>query len=72
MKARTKPQSPCHNCSERTIGCHTHCAGYDEYKTEVDSYKKKQFDFKQNTYFGPRKTWNREERKQIYYNYKNK
>lgn len=22
------PHKPCHNCAERTVGCHTNCAKY--------------------------------------------
>lgn len=27
---------PCYNCKERTIGCHSRCALYAEFKQEVD------------------------------------
>lgn len=32
-------QSPCRNCTERHINCHSLCNGYKEYKKKCDSQR---------------------------------
>lgn len=34
--------SPCKNCTDRIVGCHSNCSKHDEYKEEVDK-KLKEF-----------------------------
>ena len=31
--------APCMNCSDREIGCHSHCDRYSEYRTVCDKIK---------------------------------
>ena len=33
-----KPQSPCYNCDERTLGCHSECDLYLTYRRALDRY----------------------------------
>lgn len=35
-----KPQSPCLECEERIIGCHAACEKYEEYRSELEEWKK--------------------------------
>lgn len=31
-------QSPCFNCTKRSIGCHGKCNAYDDYKEKLNDY----------------------------------
>ena len=33
-----KPQSPCHNCDERVLGCHSECDLYLTFRRALDKY----------------------------------
>lgn len=35
-----KPQSPCLECEERIIGCHAACEKYEQYRSELEEWKK--------------------------------
>ena len=42
------PQSPCHHCADKKMGCHTGCVKYLAYCVVLDGYKaeiKKKKDF---------------------------
>ena len=36
----TVKTSPCKNCTDRVLSCHSNCTKYAEWKNEVDEYKK--------------------------------
>ena len=45
----SKPQSPCLNCENRQINCHSNCKAYKQFKHKLDIYnkevnKQRQFD----------------------------
>lgn len=45
----SKPQSPCLNCENRQINCHSGCKQYKQFRYKVDMYnkevnKQRQFD----------------------------
>lgn len=33
-----KPKSPCYNCDERAVGCHSECDLYLTYRRALDKY----------------------------------
>lgn len=35
----SKPESPCYNCDERHVGCHSICDEYADYKDNLEDYK---------------------------------
>lgn len=39
--AREKIAVPCKDCKSRSLGCHSACAAYAEYKEQVSSLKRK-------------------------------
>ena len=40
MIISTTIMSPCNNCTDRCIGCHTTCGDYAEYTRELDRRRK--------------------------------
>ena len=45
--------APCKNCEKRTLGCHSSCKDYMEYKAEVERIKAvRGWDREQQQYFG--------------------
>ena len=40
MIISTTIMSPCKNCTDRCIGCHTTCGDYAEYKQELERRRK--------------------------------
>ena len=32
------PNSPCHGCDKRAVGCHSNCLEYDIYKVDMAQY----------------------------------
>ena len=44
LKYRTK--SPCLNCIDREVGCHSRCERYSRFRNEIDDEKKVVRDFK--------------------------
>ncbi len=37
------PDDPCHGCTERKVGCHSHCQEYLRYKILCRVIRRKQF-----------------------------
>lgn len=33
-----KPESPCYECEQREIGCHSSCRAYNKFRKELDEY----------------------------------
>jgi len=47
--------APCKDCKERSIGCHSKCEKYKEFKTANDAYNKKTRlakMYRSDTYYG--------------------
>lgn len=40
--------SPCMNCNERILNCHSNCKRYEEFKEEVERVNKNREDYKLN------------------------
>ena len=34
-----KPKPPCKDCEDRTVGCHSKCTAYIEYKQKFDKWQ---------------------------------
>ena len=37
----SKPNSPCKDCPDRHMGCHSECEGYKSFEAENEEYKAK-------------------------------
>lgn len=40
-------KSPCQNCTKRTVGCHSNCESYINFRNGVDNIKEKMRDDKE-------------------------
>lgn len=38
--------SPCKNCKERFVGCHSNCEKYNQFRKDLEEYKAKKVDKK--------------------------
>lgn len=39
---KDKPSSPCKDCPDRYVGCHSKCNKYIDYKLKLEKYKEEQ------------------------------